>query len=27
LEGVRLADLLGAEPQVRERVGLPVLQA
>lgn len=27
LEGVRLSDLLFAEPQVRERVGLPVLQA
>jgi Rrf2 family protein len=27
LEGVVLADLLYAEPQVRERVGLPVLQA
>ena len=26
LDGVRLADLLEAEPQVRERVGLPVLQ-
>ena len=25
LEGVRLSDLLAAEPQVRERVGLPVL--
>lgn len=25
LEGVRLCDLLAAEPQVRERVGLPVL--
>jgi hypothetical protein len=24
---VRLSDLLHAEPQVRERVGLPVLQA
>jgi Rrf2 family protein len=27
LEGVRLSDLLVAEPKVRERVGLPVLQA
>ncbi len=27
LEGVRLSDLLYTEPQVRERVGLPVLQA
>ena len=27
LDGVRLADLLVAEPKVRERVGLPVLQA
>ncbi len=27
LEGVVLADLLYAEPRVRERVGLPVLQA
>lgn len=27
LDGVCLADLLVAEPQVRERVGLPVLQA
>jgi hypothetical protein len=26
LDGVRLGDLLEAEPQVRERVGLPVLQ-
>ncbi|MDH5235189.1 MAG: Rrf2 family transcriptional regulator [Gemmatimonadota bacterium] len=26
LEGVRLSDLLVAEPKVRERVGLPVLQ-
>ena len=26
LEGVKLSDLLHAEPQVRERVGLPVLQ-
>ena len=25
LDGVRLSDLLAAEPQVRERVGLPVL--
>jgi len=27
LEGVRLSDLLEAEPQVRRRVGLPVLNA
>ncbi len=27
LDGVALSDLLYAEPQVRERVGLPVLQA
>ena len=27
LEGVRLSDLLQDEPAVRERVGLPVLQA
>lgn len=27
LDGVHLADLLVAEPKVRERVGLPVLQA
>jgi Rrf2 family protein len=27
LEGVHLADLLQSEPKVRERVGLPVLQA
>lgn len=27
LDAVRLADLLEAEPQVRRRVGLPVLQA
>jgi hypothetical protein len=26
LEGVRLADLLEAEPKVRRRVGLPVLR-
>ena len=26
LEGVRLSDLLEAEPKVRHRVGLPVLQ-
>jgi Rrf2 family protein len=27
LDGVKLADLLHAEPMVRQRVGLPVLQA
>jgi Rrf2 family protein len=27
LDGVRLADLLQSEPKVRERVGLPVVQA
>lgn len=27
LEGVRLSDLLEAEPKVRRRVGLPVLQS